>query len=44
MLWLKDFTKEKTFNLIDPEIRKETVLKIVDDVLKFTEDKMNKSS
>lgn len=44
MLWLKDFTKEKTFNLIDPEIRKGTVMKIVDDVLKFIDDKMNKSS
>lgn len=44
MLWLKDFKKEKTFNLINPEIRKETVMKIVDDVLKFIDDNMNKSS
>ncbi len=44
MLWLKDFTKERTFNLIDPLARKETVMKIVNEVLNFISSEMNKSS
>ena len=40
-LWLKDFSNEKTFNLIDPIFRKKTILKIVEDILEFIDKKMN---
>ena len=34
-LWLKDFSRQETFNLIDPTFRQATAKKVVEDIINF---------